>query len=317
MRLLLLVSLFMLLQGCAKEVEPKAIPKAIEQTSKMSFEQVWQVLLYNKYKALPHYKLSAKALSVDNRDMIFQDAKRTLMSRADILPPFNKLAHPNGICLKGTWKIDQANIYSGYFKKGSRAPMIARISTALSNTSSEHGTRAFGFAGKLFGSNPKEATANFFLIDDLGGRDLASFSEAVLINEPPLSITYEVVQHLLYAAKVASTFDRVDTHAGVRQLYEVSQLNTKSSKVITPKWMKLEVAQMPYKQMVEFRDELEIYENQKLVLDIAVANKIVENKKNWQKIGTITLDDSVLSLACDRRLHFHHPRWRDDLDYGE
>lgn len=313
MRLLLLLSL-LFLSGCAKEVEPKP---AISKATKMSFEEVWDALLHDKYKSLPHYTLSAKALSVDNKNMILHDAKRTLESRADILPPFDKLAHPNGICFKGIWRIDRANIYSGYFQKGTVAPIIARISTALSNTSSQQGTRAFGFAGKLFGTNPKEATANFFLIDDLGGRDLASFSEAVLLNEPPLSITYEVAQHLLYATKVASTFDRVDAHPKIRQLYEVSQLGTTSSKIITPKWMKLEVAQMPHKQMAEFRDELEIYANQKLMLDISVANKMVENKKNWQKIGTIILDDSVLSLACDRRLHFHHPRWHDDLDYGE
>ncbi|MBN2824431.1 MAG: hypothetical protein JXQ76_03825 [Campylobacterales bacterium] len=313
MRLLLLVSL-LFLSSCAKEVEAKP---TISKATKMSFEEVWDVLLHDKYKTLPHYTLSAKALRVDNRDIILHDAKRTLESRADILPPFDKLAHPNGICFKGIWRIDQANIYSGYFQKGTVAPIIARISTALSNTSSQQGTRAFGFAGKLFGKNPKEPTANFFLVDDLGGRDLASFSEVVLLNEPPLSITYEVAQHLLYATKVASTFEKVDAHAKIRQLYEVSQLDTKSSQIITPKWMKLEVSQMPNKPMPEFRDELEIYTNQKLVLDISVANKMVENKKNWQKIGTITLDDSLLSLACDKRLHFHHPRWRDDLNYGE
>jgi len=313
MRLLLLVS-FMFLLGCAKEIEPKpTLPKA----TKMSFDQVWDALIHDKYKVLPNYRLWASSLSSNGNNLILKDALRTMRSRADILPPFKKLAHPNGICFKGIWRIDQTNIYSGYFKKGSHAPIIARISTALSNTSSDHGTRAFGFAGKLFGSNPKEATANFFLIDDLGGRDLASFSEVVLVNEPPLSITYEVAQHLLYATKVASTFDKVDSHAGIRQLYEVSQLGTKRSKVITPKWMKLEVAKIPNKPMAEFRHELSLYENKKLVLDIYVANKMVENKKNWQKIGDITLDASVLSGACDRRLHFHHPRWRDDLDYGE
>ena len=39
-------------------------------------------------------------------------------------------------------------------------------------------------------------------------------------------------------------------------------------------------------------------------------------KKDWKKIGTITLDESVTSASCDQRLHFHHPKWRDDLDYG-
>jgi len=312
MRLLFFLSLFLLL-GYSKEVDTKPTPKL----KKMSFEQVWQVLLLDKYKALPHYTLSVSELSSNSSNTILEDAKRTLATRADILPPFKKLAHPNGICFRGTWHIDTPNIYSGYFKKGSLAPMIARASSALSNTSSEQGTRAFGFAGKLFGKNLKEPSANFFLIDDLGGRDIASYGDAVLTNEPPLSITYEVLHHLLYATKVARTFAKVDRHSKIRQLYEISQLGEKSSKIITPKWMKLEIAKMPNHSIAEFRDELSISKNEKLVLDIYVANTIIQKKKNWQKIGTITLDSSILSGACDRRLHFHHPRWRDDLDYGQ
>jgi len=29
----------------------------------------------------------------------------------------------------------------------------------------------------------------------------------------------------------------------------------------------------------------------------------------------ITFDESVVSNSCDHRLHFHHPKWRDDLKY--
>ena len=68
----------------------------------------------------------------------------------------------------------------------------------------------------------------------------------------------------------------------------------------------------------DFRDELRIAPTKKLVFIISVANK--ENKqgeKEWQSIGTITLDTSVVSTSCDHRLHFHHPKWRSDLDYGD
>lgn len=49
------------------------------------------------------------------------NANRTLNNHTDVLEPFDKLAHPNGICFKGVWKVDKENIYSGYFKNGSEA----------------------------------------------------------------------------------------------------------------------------------------------------------------------------------------------------
>jgi len=65
----------------------------------------------------------------------------------------------------------------------------------------------------------------------------------------------------------------------------------------------------------DFRDELRIKAKKGLVFDIFVASKEVKGQKSWQKIGTIALDDAVVSGSCDQRLHFHHPRWRDDLIY--
>ena len=61
----------------------------------------------------------------------------------------------------------------------------------------------------------------------------------------------------------------------------------------------------------DFREELKIEDGKSLIFTIHVANK----NKEFQKIGKITLDTSVVSSSCDRRLHFHHPAWRDDLEY--
>ena len=66
----------------------------------------------------------------------------------------------------------------------------------------------------------------------------------------------------------------------------------------------------------DFRDELKINNDEKLIFNISVASKETENKKDWQQIGTITLDTSVISNSCDKRLHFHHPKFRDDLNYS-
>jgi len=65
----------------------------------------------------------------------------------------------------------------------------------------------------------------------------------------------------------------------------------------------------------DFRDEFTLNAGENLIFDISVASKESAGVKEWQEIGTITLDASVASDSCDHRLHFHHPKFRDDLIY--
>lgn len=313
MKLSLLITVVFTLSGCATQM------KHIEVTPKYktSFNEVWNQIKSDPLMVLPQNKVSFFKLYSDGEDRISKDATRTLNNRADILKPFEKLAHPNGICLKGIWEIDSQNIYSGYFKKGSKALIIARASTAMSNTKSGN-TRAFGFAGKLFGTmNPDEQntvpSANFFLIDDLGGTDALHYTDVVLTNEPPISFTYEALKNILYAIKVSSAFSNADKHPGIRQVYEIAELR-EIQNIISPKWMKIEASDNKRVDKEDFRDELKIKEGNELVFNISVANKIIDEKKQWQKIGTIKLDSSIVSNSCDHRLHFHHAKWRDDLN---
>jgi len=303
--------------GCSKELQ---INKTYKKQN-TSFQTVWDEVSLNPLDKLPQNTVSYHKLSQGDKDILLENAQRTLNDSADILEPFDKLAHPNGICFKGVWNINKKNIYSGYFKQNSTALIIARASTALSYTTSNH-KRAFGFAGKIFPTdNPntinKSNTANFFLINDLGGTDSLYYTDAILINEPKVSFTYEIFKNLFYAIKVANTFNEVDTHSGIRQLYEISQLGEENKNIITPKWMKLDATENDKILEKDFRNELKIKNNKKLIFNILVANKMIENKKNWDEIGTITLDTSVVSNSCDHRLHFHHPKFLDNLDYGK
>ncbi|MEA2099172.1 MAG: hypothetical protein U9P72_03485 [Campylobacterota bacterium] len=294
----------------------------VKQEYKTSFNEVWNQVKSDKLEKLPQDEISYFKLYSDGEDIISYDAQRTLNDHRDIIEPFDKLAHPNGICFKGIWEIDSPNIYSGYFKKGSQALMIARASTAMSHTTSDS-TRAFGFAGKLFPTTDMEKqnsehSANFFLIDDLGGTDAKYYRDVALTNEPSVSFTYEVFKNMAYAVKVSHAFSQADKNPTIRQLYEISYLGEEKNKnIITPKWMKIEAEDTKRVDAKDFRDELRIKEGENLVFNIFVANKIINEKKEWQKIGTITLDDSLISQSCDHRLHFHHPKWRDDLDYGD
>ena len=137
-----------------------------------------------------------------------------------------------------------------------------------------------------------------------------------LTNEPSVSFTLEVMKNILYAIKVSSAFSKADKNPNIRQLYEVSQLGElNKEKIITPKWMQLKAQKNQKKDFKDFREELSIEEGKAVILDIFVANKMIKEKKNWQKIGIIRFKKSQISSSCDHRLHFHHPVWRDDLDY--
>jgi len=314
---IIFTSTLLLLSACA--TSSPVVQKAFEASTANQFKAVWDQIKSDPVDKLPQVKVSYRKLVAHGKNVILSDAKRTLNSHSDILPYFEKLAHPNGVCFKGTWNITNPNKYSGYFKQNTKALIIVRASSALSNTKSG-GLRSFGFAGKIFPTMDPlktnvESTANFFLIDDLGGTRAQHYTDVTLTNSPPATITSEVVKSLLYAIKLARTFSQSDKKPKVRQVYEISQLGEKDySSVITPRWMKVKALSGQTVNKADFRNELSINSN-KLVFRISVASEIVNGKKDWLDIGLITLDSSVISDSCDHRLHFHHPKWRSDLTH--
>ena len=314
-KLLFILSIFVVI-GCSKEVVPKE-EKMSNET--INFSYLWSEISSDELAKLPKNKISFSKLFTWSKNIILDDAKRTIKNHNDLLEPFDKLAHPNGICLKGIWSIDKQNIYSGYFKKGSKALMVARASTAMSDTKSGE-IRAFGLAGKLFPTldekeNIKAHTANFFLIDDLGGTDAPNYRDVELTNEPSITTTSAVIKNILYAIKVAKAFGNADKNPNIRQLYEISHLGEKSKNIITPKWMMIKARDNSNIDAIDFRDELKIATSKELVFDIFVSSKSIDGKKDWQNIGTMKFKESVVSNTCDHRLHFHHPKFRDDLNY--
>ncbi len=314
---IILTSILLLLSACV--TSSPVVQKNFEGSKTNQFNAVWEQIKSDPVAKLPQVKVSYRKLVAHGKNIILSDAKRTLNSHSDILPYFEKLAHPNGVCFKGVWSITTSNKYSGYFKQNTKALIIVRASSAMSNTKSGK-LRSFGFAGKIFPTmNPLtinlENTANFFLIDDLGGTRAQYYTDVTLTNSPPATITSEVVKSLLYAIKLARTFSQSDKNPKVRQVYEISQLgNTSNSSVITPRWMKVKALSGQTVNKSDFRNELSINSNN-LVFRISVASEIVNGKKDWMDIGLITLDSSVISDSCDHRLHFHHPKWRSDLTH--
>ena len=326
----LILSILLFLFGCNSEDTKTPIvvdskPPNAETVSYVptihQFNAVWNEVISDPLRELPQESVSYSKLFDGAIDLILKNAKRTLSNKEDIIEPFNKLAHPNGVCLSGLWEIDTENPYSGYFKEGSKSLLIARASSAMSETKRGE-NRAFGMAVKLFGTLDKNETirdssANIFVIDDLGGTDTEYYTDVALTNEPDVSFTSSIFSSIAYGFKVASAFRDADKNSGIRQLYEISYLGEdQTSTVITPRWIKIKAEENQTKFGVnDFRDEFKLKRDEQLVFNIYVASREVSGKKEWQKIGKITFDSSVVSTTCDHRLHFHHPLWRDDIVY--
>jgi len=309
-----------LLIGCNGEVPQTPLDNKQNIHVIKQYDAIWKEIVSDTLNELPQNRVSYSKLFDADRDLISENAKRTLKNHNDIIVPFNKLAHPNGICLSGVWNINKENPFSGQFKKGSNSLVIARASSAMDNTKRGE-NRAFGMALKLFGTTNKQkvltqTTANFFVIDDLGGTDAPYYTDVAMTNEPDVSFTTTIFSSLAYGIKVASAFSNADKNSGIRQLYEVSHLGEKSHRVITPKWIKIQAQKgQTTLEVDDFRDEFKNLEKKNLVFDISVASREIDGKKVWKQIGTVTFDKSVVSTSCDHRLHFHHPIWRDDLLY--
>lgn len=280
-----------------------------------TFSEVWETVKKDEYE-LPENRISYKSLKKWFQSKIKFSANRTLSERQDILPHFEKLVHPNGICLAGKWKMTEDNPYGGYFRKGSEALIITRASTAMSETKVGK-FRGMALAGKIFPTleeDKKVETASFFLVDDLGGTKAKHWTDVEMTNAPKTSATSDVLKHLLYVLKVARTFAGVDKNPNERQVYMISELGEPlGAKIRTPRWMMVKAAPGQTVDEEDFRNELKV-ENYGGKLNLEVYGTSTEKEdgtKDFKKLGVIELTESVVSESCDHRLHFFHPKWKE------
>ena len=279
------------------------------------FSEVWDQVISDPYEK-PHHQVTLRSFFYKGVNQLLESSVRTVSDDSDILPQFDKLLHPNGACLCGTWNITEDNPYTGYFEKGSEGLIIARASVALSETTGGH-YRGFGFAGKIYPINDpfhteKLITANFFAIDNLAGTLADHYTDVALINEPEITSHPGILSLLPVALASAFSLGAADINPGIRQLYPISELGLSDPGLAkTPKWIKI---QAPLDQVKidedDFRDELDVinYPNGELFFDIFVTTEdSTKQEKEWLKIGYILFDDFVISNSCDHRLHFRHP----------
>ena len=279
-----------------------------------TFNEVKDIVFKNVYEneQLPQYEVSTKNFVVNGFNRLLDRATRTLNETNDYYPKIDKLVHANGICFSGVWTITKNNPYSGLFKRGSQALIIARASAATSSTRSDE-SRSLGFAGKIFPTmdpNQSVETANFFVIDNLMGKMTEHYLETTMTNKPELGFKLGSIG---FALKVFNIFKDLDKDPGYRPVYPIAEADLLANeRVSTPKFFMIKADSRVLKnEESDFRDELSINRNHTngVVFNILVNDTTSDlNSNEWNKIGQITLNQSIVSYGCDKQLHFHHPK---------
>jgi hypothetical protein len=270
-----------------------------------------------------------------------RDSERTLDSKVDLRfgpdgKGFRRLVHPNGVCLTGRWSIDQPTEYTGYFSNGSQALIVARYSTCCTETRRSQ-MRSLSMVGKLFPTTDPHhveplRTANFMTQDDIGGSEIEFINDIELRNAPDTTASRRGSGAALLLM-VGLVFSRVDNKPSIRQLYPVAELGKPTgSPTRAPQFMRLLVA--PDQPRIagaelDFRDEImaQIFDKgdpvpkRKLTFNIELtdegettgsAARERRTFRNWRRVGSIVLDNAVISYNGDFVIHFSHPTWRED-----
>jgi len=320
-----------------------------------TFAEVRKALFANPYQkvwgaagepSLPMYKTTLasalRGLLPFARHYLMREAtEREVDSRADLRwgsdgKGYRRLLHRNGVCLLGTWHITEATDYSGYFRQGSRALLLARYSTCCDETRSGR-MRSLAMVGKLFPTtDPNHAmpleTANFITQEDLGGERTDYINDAELRNAPDTTVLRRGLGIPIILLE-AIVFGRVDRKPSMRQLYPIAELGKPPGEPTkAPTFMRLLVASAQPRipgEDLDLRDEImaQIYDKgdarakRTLTFNIEVSDDGTKSGpsfrerrtiRNWRRIGSMTFDEAVISYNGDYVTHFGHPTWRDD-----
>lgn len=295
---------------------------------------------------LPVYEVSYRTVlgglaSIGLPGQFQRDCVRTLDTRADLIwgadgKGFRRLVHPNGVCLTAMWSIDADTEYTGYFRQGSRALVVARYSTCCTETRRGQ-MRSLSLVGKLFPTTDTNhleplPTANFITQDDIGGSKTEFINDVETRNAPDLTVANRGV-NAATLLMIGLIFRRVDAEPGMRQVYPIAELGKPAGQPTrAPQFMRLLVAPSQPRiagDGVDFRDEVmaHIFDRgnpvpkRTLTFLIEVtdegevsgpAGRQRRTFRNWRRIGSMVFDNAVISLNGDRVIHFSHPTWRQD-----
>ena len=233
--LILLVGFFVYL-GTLSSLEsqnenrkPSSLPGAYGESlfsSKVSPHVAWDFLNVTPYEngKLPVINVRTRDfVSAAGENLLLKDSKRTVESGRHFIQYQRKLIFPMGICLRGSWQIDEHPYgYSGYFKSRKRGHLIARAAVALGRYKYAQ-TRTLALSGKVFPTRYPEDkirmdAANFLLLNDNAGKSRVYFSEAYMTNAAPRTVTLQSIPLARIGLAISKAFNASDKRRDIRQL---------------------------------------------------------------------------------------------------
>lgn len=288
------------------------------------FADVWRATRADPYDALPERRLRTSSALTLLRENVYAASRRTLETREDLLPEFDKLVHPVGICLRGRWHITERTPYTGLFATGSEGLLIARASDALGESRAGK-LRFMGLAGKLYPTRDPEhekplPTANFFVLENLGGSHTRHFVDATFSSDLiPMRLHAGLIAKAAVGAVAAAAFALADralapTQPTIRQLYPIAELGEpERTGCRGPVVLRLVGAASNRRiDTPDLREELKMEHHPdglRFAIEAADRRSYLY-PSGFRRIGEVHFSESVASYSGDHRLHFAHPRYR-------
>jgi len=285
-----------------------------------TFREVRDQVFSDPYETLPELPLDeikTTRFFKNFKNLLYRAAKRTISKEADVLPYFNKLIHSNGIGYSGTWNVTEDNPYTGLFKKGTKALLVARASCILTEVKAG-AHRGFGFAGKVWPTmdpDEKHKTANFLLLHSFVGTADRYFSDVKISNNPVIGTGWNLLKYFGVLATTMASFPWSDKHLTYRSLVQMAKVGVDNlDDVVSPTWLMVKARNNRIKDYDDFRKEIvvENREGGKLIFDVFTSEKPrVNGEREWTKLGFVELTESIASVSTDHHLHFHHLKLRN------
>lgn len=292
--------------------------KRDEKYQGSTFKEVRDQVFSDPYESLPKLpvtKITVFRMFKPFKNLLKAAAKRTMREEGDILPHFNKLIHSNGVGYSGTWNVTEDNPYTGLFKQGTKVLMVARASCILTETT-KGAHRGFGFAGKIFPTsdpNEKVKTANLLLLNSFVGTPDRYFSDVEISNNPVIGFGWNLAKYFGVLATTLFSFPWADSHLTYRSLYQLARVGVDEDEIVkSPTWLMVKARDNRLQDFDDFRREI-VVENRndgRFILDVFTSESTNKKDRQWQPLGYIDLDESIMSESTDHRLHFHHMKLR-------
>lgn len=144
---------------------------------------------------LPQYAMNIQSVFQFGSTALENAAQRTINDKSDYLERLPKLLHPNGVCVVGTWEMNEGLPYTGAFAGGTKNLFIGRVSVAMQETTRGNGLRPPSpFRAPTFKINGREDGKTIPV--DFPREPVLLYSQLSIIHSPTpgAPMKFEIVQ---------------------------------------------------------------------------------------------------------------------------